>query len=187
MRCPLSLYSEEAVDEKGGGKLKIKGKLFMSFGVMLVAAGVVVQASQWPLKTALFPVALGLPVFFMSLAVFLLDLFDKGEKKKGGSSPAVDFKLSVSENQEETNKRTIDIFLWILGWFVLILLVGFSLSIPIYFIAFLRFKSKESWKLTLILSGIAWAFFYGLFIWLLSTPFMDGWIQRGLMMLGILS
>jgi hypothetical protein len=166
--------------------MKLAGKHYMSLGLMAFTAYVVITALKWPMKTALFPLAIGIPVFFMAFSLLLLDLFGK-EDKKGAGSQALDFKLSQSEDQELTNKRTLEIFLWILGFFFLIQLVGFSLSVPIFFIGYMRFKSKESWMLTLILSAIAWAFFYGLFIWLLDTPFMDGWIQRGLQALGILS
>lgn len=166
--------------------MKLAGKHYMSLGLMVVAAYMIIVALQWPMKAALFPLVIGVPVFFMATANFLLDLFGK-EDEKGKGSQVLDFKLSQSEDQAQTNKRTIEIFLWIFGFFLLIQLVGFSLSIPLYFIAYMRFKSKETWMLTMILAAVAWAFFYGLFIWLLDTPFGDGWIQMGLQALGILS
>jgi hypothetical protein len=164
--------------------MKLSGKHFMSLGLMACTAYIVITALAWPFKTALFPMVIGIPVFFLALAVFLLDLFGK---EKSDGSKTFDFKLSESEDKELTQKRTIDIFLWILGWFLVTQLIGFPLSVPVCFIAFLRFRGKESWKLTIILTAIAWASFYGLFIWLLDTPFMDGWVQRGLMYLGILN
>ena len=146
----------------------------------------VITATKWPMKTALFPIVVQIPVFFMALAVFFQEQMGKRTAKCTRSDPVVDFKLSHSEDQDLTNQRTLNIVLWTLGFFVLILLLGFPLSVPIYFIAFLRFRCRESWRLTIILSAIAWGFFYGLFIWLLNTPFMDGWIARGLGFMGIL-
>ena len=161
-------------------------KVLMSLGLVLAAAYIVITALKWPLKTALFPIAIGIPVFCMAFAVFLLELFGKEKEKGHGGAQTMDFQLSKSEDEPLAMRRTIEMFLWILGWFFLILLVGFSLSIPIFFIASLRFKDKESWRLTIILTAIAWAFFYGLFIWVLNTPFADGWLQTGLQALGIL-
>lgn len=152
----------------------------MSLGLMVASAYVVVTATQWPMKTALFPIVVGIPVFFMALAVFILEQIGEKTKESLGSDSAMDFQLSSSEDRELANRRTLDIVLWVVGFFVLILLVGFSLSVPIFFIAFLRFRCRESWRLTIVLSAIAWGFFYGLFVWLLNTPFMDGWIQRDL-------
>ena len=165
--------------------MKLTGKHYMSLGLMVVTAYIVLTSLQWPMKAALFPLVIGIPVFFMATAVFLLDLFGKEDEK--GASQQLDFKLSVSDNQELTNKRTVEIWLWIFGFFLLTQLVGFSLTVPLFFIGYMRFKSKESWMLTLILPAVAWAFFYGLFIWLLDTPFADGWIMDGLRALGILS
>jgi putative tricarboxylic transport membrane protein len=159
----------------------------MSLGVMITAAYMVITALKWPFQTALFPLSIGFMIFFMALTVFILEQWGHGKEDHAGGCSPVDFKLSHSEDQALANKRTFEIFLWILGFPFLILLVGFPLSIPIYFIAFLRFKCKENWRITIILSGVAWAFFYGLFISVLNTFFMEGWIQRGLGFLGILS
>ena len=167
--------------------MKLTLQAWMSLGVMIAAAYTMITALKWPFQSALFPFSLGIVIFFMALAVFVLEqLGNKKEDRAGGSSP-VDFQLSHSENQALANKRTFEIFLWILGFPFLILLVGFHLSIPLYFIAFLRFRCKENWRITLILSAVAWAFFYGLFISILNTFFVEGWIQRGLSFLGILS
>ena len=165
-------------------KLTLQG--WMSLGLMIVTACTVITALKWPFQCALFPVSLGIAIFFMALTVFILEQLGDGKEDRAGGSSPVDFELSRSENQVLANKRTFEIFLWILGFVFLILLVGFSLSIPIYFIAFLKFKSKEKWRTTIVLSGVAWAFFYGLFISVLNTFFVEGWIQRGLRFMGIL-
>ena len=158
----------------------------MSLVLMIACVYGVIAATKWPMKTALFPIVVEIPVFFMALAVFIQEQMGKRTAKCTRSDPVVDFKLSHSENQVLANQRTLNIVLWTLGFFVLILLLGFPLSVPIYFIAFLRFRCRESWRLTMVLSAIAWGFFYGLFVWLLNTPFMDGWIVRGLGFMGIL-
>ncbi|MCL2669648.1 MAG: tripartite tricarboxylate transporter TctB family protein [Syntrophaceae bacterium] len=165
--------------------MKFTLQAWMSLVVMVAAASSVVTALKWPLQTALFPVSLGVVVFLMALAVFLLEQFGKGKEDGAGGQAPVDFQLSQSGNHALTNKRTLEIFLWILGFAFLIVLVGFHLSIPIYFVAFLRFKCKESWRLTITLSGIAWAFFYCLFVAILHTYFEEGWLQKGLSLLGI--
>jgi hypothetical protein len=166
--------------------LKLTCQALMSLGLMIASAYAVITAMKWPMRTALFPITAGIPVFFMALAVFVQEQVGKRTEKGASGDSAVDFKLSPVENQALANKRTLNIVLWMMGFFVLILLIGFSLGVPIYFIAFLRFRCKESWRITIVLSAIAWGFFYGLFVRLLNTPFMDGWIQRGLGSMGIL-
>lgn len=167
--------------------MKLTLQAWMSLGLMIATAYTVITALKWPFQCALFPVSLGIAIFFMALGVFILEQLGGAKEERAEGSSPVDYKLSHSENQGLANKRTFEIFLWILGFVFLILLVGFSLSIPIYFIAFLKFKSKENWRITLVLSGIAWAFFYGLFIYVLNTFFAEGWIQSGLRSMGILN
>ena len=166
--------------------MKLTLQAWMSLGVMIAAAYTVITALKWPFQTFLFPLSLGIVIFFMALTVFILEQLGKGKEDQADGCSPVDFQLSQSENQALANKRTFEIFLWILGFLLLILLIGFPLSIPIYFIAFLRFKCRENWRITIILSGVAWAFFYGLFISVLNTFFVEGWIQRGLRFMGIL-
>ena len=166
--------------------MKLTLQALMSLVLMIACVYGVITATKWPMKTALFPIVVEIPVFFMALAVFVQELMGKRTEKCASGDSAVDFKLSCVENQALANQRTLNIVLWTLGFFVLILLLGFPLSVPIYFIAFLRFRCRESWRLTMVLSAIAWGFFYGLFVWLLNTPFMDGWIVRGLGFMGIL-
>ena len=167
--------------------MKLTLQASMSLGLMIATAYTVFTALKWPFQCALFPVSLGIAIFFMALAVFILEQLGDGKEERAAGSSPVDYTLSHSENQGLANKRTFEIFLWILGFVFLILLVGFSLSIPIYFIAFLKFKSKENWRITIVLSGVAWAFFYGLFISVLNTFFAEGWIQSGLRSMGILN
>ena len=166
--------------------MKLSLQAWMSLGMIITAAYTIVTALKWPFQCALFPLILGIIIALMASAIFVLELLekDKGQNERCGAPP-VDFQLSHSEDRALANQRTWEILLWIVGFVFLILLIGFPLSIPIYFIAFLRLKCRESWRLTLILSGVAWAFFYGLFVSLLNTFFMDGWIQRALGYMGI--
>lgn len=166
--------------------MKLTCQTFMSFGLMLACVYGVITAMKWPMKTALFPIFVGIPVFFMALAVFVQEQMGGKTEKDTDDDLAVDYKLTSIGDQALANKRTLNIVLWIMVFFVLILLVGFPLSVPIYFVAFLRFRCGESWRVTIVLSGIAWGFFYGLFVRLLNTPFMDGWILRWLEFMGIL-
>lgn len=162
--------------------MKISGKVLMSLSLLVVSAWMVITALKWPLKTSLFPVVIGIPVF--SLAIF--ELYFSLSRKEGKEGSRVDFKLSESTDQALANRRTISIFFWILGFFLLIVLVGFPIAVPLFFILFLNFYGKEKWRISLGMAALAYAFFFGLFIWLLNTPFQEGWVQKGLRVFGIL-
>jgi hypothetical protein len=49
----------------------------------------------------------------------------------------------------------------------------------------LKVQAKERWVISLLLTGLALFFFLGLFVWLLKTPFSEGWIFEVLKILGM--
>src|SRR4030043_1850296 len=120
-----------------------KGKVWMDLGWVVITAWIVITALKWPLKTALFPVVIGIPVFFMALLEFCLNLFGKGENDK--EVVGIDFKLSEGVDPALVNRRTYAIFLWIVGFFFMILHFGFPAALPIFFILFWKLYAKEGW------------------------------------------
>jgi len=147
----------------------------MSTCMAAVSAGVVLTALKWPFKTALFPVIIGGSVFALSFAELVLSLFEKEGAKKHS---AMDFKLSEDVEKGVATRRTLLTFGWIVGFFVLIMLLGFVIAVPLFVLLYLRIQGKEKWPLSLILTGASFVFFWGLFIWLLDTPMPMGWIPR---------
>lgn len=162
----------------------MSGKALMSISLALIAMGMVIQALKWPLKAALFPVVIGIPVFLLAISEFLLSMFWKG--KDTHSARGVDFTLSEGIDPATVRSRTLIISSWIIGFVLLVILLGFPIAVPLYFILYLKFAAKEKWGISLVLAASASLFFYGLFVWLLNTPFHDGWVQKGLKALGII-
>ena len=97
----------------------------------------------------------------------------------------MDFQLSEDIDPALVTRRTLLSFAWIIGFFFLILFFGFIIAVPLMVFLFLKVQAKEKWGISLLLTGSAFVFFYGLFVWLLDTPFSEGWILGGLKMLGI--
>jgi hypothetical protein len=160
----------------------LKGRAVMSLCIMLVGAGVVIQALQWPFKAALFPFIVGVPVCLLALIDFLLTAFEKSDKEE----TTIDFKFSGHEDKALERKRTISIFLWILGFFFLVIFVGFPIAVPLFVLCYLKLEGREGWLVTLAATLITWGSFYGLFVWFLNVPFMGGLIQRAFRVLGLL-
>jgi hypothetical protein len=156
--------------------MKIKGRAIMSLSVAIVAVIVVLMSLKWPLKTALFPVMIGIPVALMAVTEFILSLRGQKKAEKGG----VDFKLSEDVDPQVAMRRTVVTFAWIVGFFVLIILVGFPIAVLLFLFLNLKWQAKESWPLTVILTAATSVFFYGLFIRLLDIPFYEGVILRAL-------
>ena len=159
------------------------GRALMSLSMALLSAGVVITALKWPFKTALFPVITGISVFLLAGVDFLQNLSAREKTRKGEST--MDFKLSEDVDQSLAIRRTLLTSAWILGFFLTILFLGFSIAVPLMVFLYLKVQGKESWRLCLMLTGVAWVSFYGLFVWLLDIPFPEGWFFRALRALGL--
>jgi hypothetical protein len=163
--------------------MKYSGKHFMNLCLMVIAIGVIITAVNWPFKTAFFPLVVSVFLFFGAMADLLLNLF--GSKEVATKQGPVDFQLSEDIDPALAAHRTLHAFSWIIGFFLLILLFGFTIAVPLMVFLFLKVQAKEKWGISLLLTGSALVFFFGLFVWLLNTPFSEGWIFEGLKMLGI--
>ena len=163
--------------------MRYSGKHLMSLCLMVIAVGVMITAMKWPFKTALFPVIVSIFLFFGAMADLLLNLF--GKKEMASKQGATDFQLSEDIDPALATRRTLLAFAWIIGFFLLILFFGFLIAVPLMVFLFLKIQAREGWGVTLLLTGSALAFFFGLFVWLLDTPFSAGWIVEGLKMLGV--
>ena len=162
--------------------MRLKGRAVMSFCITLVGAGVVIQAAQWPFKAALFPLIVGVPVFLLALVDCLLTAFEKSDNEQS----TIDFKFSGHEDKALEKKRTLSIFFWILGFFFLVIFVGFTIAVPLFVFCYLKVEGREGWFVTLAATFISWGAFYGLFIWFLNVPFTEGLIQKALTALSVL-
>jgi hypothetical protein len=161
--------------------MKFKAKHLMNLCCVAIGAGVIITATSWPFKTAFFPSLVGIFLFFGGMADLLLDVF--GSKEAGAKQGPVDFQLSDDIDPAVATRRTLLAFGWVLGFFLLILLFGFTLSVPLLVFLFLKIQAREKWGISLFLTGSSLVFFFGLFVWLLNIPFSEGWILEGLKML----
>jgi len=155
----------------------------MSLCLVGIAAGVVITALKWPLKAALFPMVIGIPLFFMTMAEFFLGLFER--KENSVKKPTMDFKLSENVDQTLAMQRTLLTFVWIIGFSLLILFLGFTIAVPLFLLLYLKLQAKERWRISFVLTGLTFGFFWGLFVWLLDMPFQEGLLLKGLRALGI--
>lgn len=147
---------------------------FLALGIALIAGYALYSAIDWPLRTALFPRLIGVPLLALALIEMALSAFSTEKRRKGH---AVDFELTTDVDPVVARQRTLAIVGWILGFFVLILLVGFPVGVPLFVFLYLKLAGKEKWGLALALTVLAWVIIDGLFDRLLHIPFPDGWIQ----------
>ena len=155
-------------------KPKLDLHFFLAFGVALIAGYALYSAMDWPFRTALFPRMIGVPLLVLALIEMGLSAFGTETQREGH---AVDFELTTEIDPLVARRRTLAIVGWISGFFILILLVGFPVGVPVFVFSYLKLAGKERWTLALVLTVLSWVVMEGLFDQLLHIPFAEGWIQ----------
>jgi putative tricarboxylic transport membrane protein len=125
------------------------------------------QSQDFGFRAGLFPWVIGYPVLAFTIVQLVLELL--GKVRLSGMEGGLDVELPA----DVVARRTANMLGWIVGFFVAIWLLGFPIAVPV--ITLLYFKGAgEKWPISLVLTGITWAFFYALFDYSLHIPFPEG-------------
>jgi len=148
-----------------------KASLALAGAIMVCAGFAVYAASSWPWKAALFPIAIGIPVFCLAAAEVIWSLVGSGDSER-----AMDFEMSADVPAPVAMRRTVLTVAWMVGFFAAIALIGFPYAVPLFVFLYLRLQGREGWIFSLLFGAAVWLFFYLVFDRLLHLPFPAGWI-----------
>jgi len=148
--------------------------LALAIAIMALSAWGTFSALEWPWKAKLFPLVIGIPLFCLALAEALWVIFGKHD-----GAAAADFKLTQEQPPEVARRRTLLAAAWTLGFFAIIVLLGFQIAVPLLVFLYLKLQGKEGWLFSIIFTAAVWACFYGLFDLLLHLHFPEGWLFSG--------
>lgn len=161
---------------------RLNGRAVVCLCLMAIAAGAFFQATRWPLPAKLFPMVVSVPLFLLALTEFAFNVLGGKDRRGGGESP--DAAHGEGADPQVVRKQTLWVFGWCLAFFVMVLLVGFSVSVPLFVLLYLRPYCKEGWGISILLTVLAAVGFYGLFVRLLNVHFEPGLLQQWLKSLG---
>src|SRR3954454_16053861 len=99
-----------------------RASLGLAVAIMVLAGWGTLSALAWPWKAKLFPLVICIPLFCLAAAEALWVIFGKRD-----AAEAADFKLSTDQAPEVARRRTALAAAWMLGFFALIVLVGFQI------------------------------------------------------------
>jgi hypothetical protein len=136
----------------------------LSVLVMLVAGYAVFAATGWPWKAALFPLAIGVPLFCLATTELLWALLGNVESEVVEGDPQL----------EGATRRMLVAAGWMLGFLAAIVLLGFPVAVPLFLLLYLKLQGGEGWVLSVVITAAVWGVFYGLFDALLHLPFPSG-------------
>ena len=153
------------------------GRILFCVFLILVAATAIYLALQWPFNAALFPLSVSIPLLILA-ALQLWQLFLG--KEETIESSAVDLEFSSDMPPEIERRRVVAAFSWIVGFILLVYLIGFPLTVPLFICCYLRLESGIGALPTIAATAISWAIFYGLFQKLVHLQFEQGAMQAWL-------
>src|SRR3990172_8192895 len=128
------------------------------------------QSRNFGFRAGLFPWAIGIPTLLLALVQLGKDTLGR-EKAKGVLAA---WEVAVAVPPEVARRRTVSILIWTIGFFIAIWLLGFSYSIPVAMLLYLKLAGKEKWPMTIAVTFFTWLFIYALFERTLSIPFPEG-------------
>ena len=165
-----SSEAQAVVKESKPRGLRFSSAALFTFVVAVVLALALFQSRTFGFRAGLFPWVIGIPTLLLTLVQLGKDIMGR-EKPKAALAA---WEIAVEVAPEVARQRTISILIWTVGFFLAIWLLGFSNSILLSMILYLKIAGKEKWPMTIAVSFFTWLFVYGLFERTLSIPFPDG-------------
>ncbi len=168
----------EVVEHDSGAGMGKRAKInkwpaAFALGLVLILSFALWQSRKFNVRAGLFPWAIGFPLLGLLLLQFFRDLVGRASiPSRGGRVEDEDQGVPV----DVVNRRTRNMFGWIVAYFVAIWLFGFTYGSSLCCFIQLKFASKERWQITLILTAGLWAFVYLLFDRVLHVPFPAGYL-----------
>ena len=140
---------------------------FFSLLVVALFAWALWEGREWGIRARMFPWAIGFAGLLVALVQLDLDFIAVLKKGVGVLPRETDVEPAL------LFRRTAGISSWIFGIFVAIWLLGFSIAVPLMTFLYLK-VGGEKWPITLALTLLAFASFWGLFDYALHVPFDEG-------------
>jgi|SRR6476620_10932423 len=175
---------------------------FMTLLMLAIFTSMVIVASRYPAGARFMPFVLGFPAIALCLLQLFLDARERHAAKHAESKSevekaeeqvskavghAVHFDvgniLMPGQELEAGEQLRREAIAW--GYFLAlilgIILFGFHAAVPVFLIAFLRFRANASWKLSLGLTAVASFILFYAFEYVLRISLHNGFITERIM------
>jgi putative tricarboxylic transport membrane protein len=156
--------------EGGGERLRFGWEAAFSLFIVIVFILALWESRHFDIRAGLFPWAIGFPALGLGITQFIKDILGKESRPPtdhpADEGPGVPTHLAT--------RRTFAVSGWIIGYFLMIWLLGFSLGGALCAFIHLKFGSREKWLISTVLTLFAWCVIYGVFDRALHVPFPTG-------------
>lgn len=154
-----------------------KTYLFINLFYFALVLAMVLQALTFTGEAGIVPLFVGVPtlgLIITALATRWLTSRPKGKQVSG---------VALAEEPVDVASwsRGLVIAAWVVAFFLLIFFVGFSISIPVYTLAFLRIEGGIAWIRSVLTAAILWAVIYVSFDVLMGQALFPGVLFHALL------
>ena len=156
-------------------KFRANPGAFLTLLILAVFFAAVYTAGQWQYQARLFPWSIGIPAVLLCVIQLCLDLFRIGDSADGDDHASVmDLPVDRGVPVSVVVRRAANTFGWIGGFFLVIWLVGFIITVPLFVFLNLTIQAREKLSVSLIYTGAMLIFLLGLFHFILHIPWPAG-------------
>jgi len=167
MRAGAEIVAPDAGPTAAARTPRLDGETAFSAVIVALFAWALLQSRSFGPRAGLFPWAVGVPGILLGLVQLGRD-FTGHRERRDEVEPGPEIPPEV------VKRRTIEICVWIAGFWVAFWLLGFSLATLVATLLYLKVAARERWLMTVLLSVFSFAFVYGLFEKALGVPFPPG-------------
>jgi TctA family transporter len=162
---------------KASGYLPSRADLPITIGLLVIGTVVVLQAREWPFRTAVFPLATG--AILVGLSLMKLAAAARTFTVRGTAAREASPESSPHMNQVDdvpdvfataSRAEWLSAIAWMASFFVALWLLGALIAVPLFAVVYLLAVSRSSPILAGVYALASWAFVYGLFGRLLRLP-----------------
>ena len=147
------------VPHKSAGRIRITSPMILSgLFVVIFSSAAAVAKLNYPPEAASMPLIIGSVGAVLSLLQLILEL----RVSRGAYEEQIDL------------RQDLPIYLWVWAFVLAVVAFGFVIAAPLMLFAYLRWRSAESWWLSLLLPVVVLAILYGLFETVLGVPLFEG-------------
>jgi putative tricarboxylic transport membrane protein len=157
----------------------------ITIGFLLIAGWVLYQATGWPFRTAVFPLATGVLLLVCAVAKLIQTYVGRAFTARQASvesSPDMTHETPHSAESADlpdifataSRAEWLSALAWMAAFFVLLWLVGALVAVPLFALVYLLAAARGSLVLAGTYALASWLFIYGLFDWALRVPLPAG-------------
>ena len=132
--------------------------LSLTFLIIFSAAAIVAKVN-YPPEAASMPLIIGGVGAALSLLQVIVEL-------RASRNPSFEERVRLSKD--------LPVYLWVWSFVAAVVAFGFVVAAPVMLFVYLRFRSRESWWLSLLLSAVVAGLLYGMFQKALGVTLFEG-------------